>query len=112
MLDPRISTLARERIEIAVEERWTPLAMETSRISSEFAMAGRTGSGIMYLRVLELYKNELDIQVSMAWGQVHKVLVHRGVQKIHPCDALASPERRSRGVRRQGRMNLLSAPVH
>ena len=39
-------------------------------------------------------------------------LVHKGVQKIPPCDALASPERRRRGVRRQGRMILLSAPMH
>jgi hypothetical protein len=40
------------------------------------------------------------------------LLVHRGVQKIHPFGALASPEPRKRGVRRQRRMNLLSAPVH
>ena len=39
-------------------------------------------------------------------------LVHRGVQKSHLLCALASTEPRKRGVHRQGRMNLLSAPVH
>jgi hypothetical protein len=41
-----------------------------------------------------------------------EMLVHRGVQKIHPFGALAWPEPRKCGVRRQGRVNLLSAPVH
>ena len=40
------------------------------------------------------------------------LLVHRGVQKIHPFGALASPEQRKRGGRRLGHMNLLSASVH
>jgi hypothetical protein len=79
MLDARIRTLAREGIEIAVEERWAPLEMEVSKASSEFATAGRAGSGSMYLHIFELYQNELDIQVSMAWGQLQKVLATVGI---------------------------------
>lgn len=48
------------------------------------------------------------------WGSnaVNDILVHRGVQKIHPIGALVWLEPRKRGVCGQRRMNLLSAPVH
>ena len=39
-------------------------------------------------------------------------LVHRGVQMIHPVGAPVWLAPRNWGVRRQRRMNLLSAPVH
>jgi hypothetical protein len=38
--------------------------------------------------------------------------VHRGVQKIHPIGARASPKPRKPRMRGYGRVNLLSAPVH
>ena len=79
MLDSRIRSLARERIEIAVEERWTPLAMQTSAITSESIKAGGFGGSRMYVHILGLYEDELDIQASMAWGQLSRVLAAVGV---------------------------------
>jgi hypothetical protein len=43
---------------------------------------------------------------------LESLLVHRGVQKIHPIGALVWLEPSRCGVRGQPRMNLLSAPVH
>ena len=40
------------------------------------------------------------------------LLVHRGVQKIHPVGVPVWLAPRKWGVRRQRRMNFLSAPVH
>lgn len=82
MLDPRIRALARERIEVAVEERWTPLTTQISGTTSEFAKANRSGSGSMYASVLELYNSELDIRASMAWGQLRQVLDTVGVDRL------------------------------
>ena len=86
MLDPRIRSLARERIEIAVEERWTPLATQTSAITSEFAKAGGFGSSRMHVHILGLYEDELDIQGSLAWGQLSTVL---GIVGVGPPEQLA-----------------------
>jgi hypothetical protein len=83
MLESRIRNLARERIEIAVEERWTPFSAELATIKFEYAKANRLHSGSMHLQVLELYKNELDIQVSMAWGQLKTVLATLGTGPLH-----------------------------
>lgn len=82
MLDSRATKLAWDRIEIAVEERWTPLGMQASEITAEFAKGGGFDSSRMQVYILELYKNELDIQASMAWGRLREVLATVGVGQL------------------------------
>ena len=60
----------------------------------------------------EVFERVSRVVKSAAERGEREVLVHRGVQKIHPMSALVWLAPRKWGVRRQGRMNLLSAPVH
>lgn len=79
MLDPTTSRMARECIEIAIEERWSRLNVEISEIASRMARRGLLRSSMTLNQILELYQSELDIQVSMAWGQLSRVLAVVGV---------------------------------
>ena len=79
MLDSRARNLARDRIQIAIEERWTPLALQSSQVASEFVKAGGFGGSRMHISILGLYEDELDIQAAMAWGQLSRVLAVVGV---------------------------------
>ena len=67
MLDSKISDMARERIEIAIEERWGWLTRETSDIKSRMNKRGILRSSMTANQILELYQSELDIQASIAW---------------------------------------------
>jgi hypothetical protein len=82
MLDPKITDMARERIEVAIDERWSPLARETSEIKSRMISRGVFRSSMTANEFLELYRNELDIQASMAWGQLKTVLMTVGVRDL------------------------------
>jgi hypothetical protein len=63
--------MARERIEVAIDERWSPLARETSEITSRMVSRGVLRSSMTANQLLELYRNELDIQACIAWGHLN-----------------------------------------
>lgn len=79
MLDGRITDLAQRTIEVALEERWTPLSHQTLDITSKAIMHGAYRGSRMLLQIIELYKAELDIQASMAWGHLQRVMASAGV---------------------------------
>ncbi|MGH6920619.1 MAG: hypothetical protein ACREJ0_23280, partial [Geminicoccaceae bacterium] len=82
MLDPKIIDMARERIEVAIEERWTTLARETSEITSRMVSRGVFRSSMTANQFLELYRNELDIQACIAWGHLKTVLMTVGIRDL------------------------------
>lgn len=87
MLDDRTTDLARRTIEVALEERWTPLSRQTLEITSDATMHGAYGGSRMLVQIIELYKAELDIQASMAWGHLQRTLANVGIGRL---DTLAA----------------------
>lgn len=82
MLDPKISDMARERIAVAIDERWNTLARETLEIRSQMNRRGILRSSITANHFLELYRSELDIQASTAWGHLKTVLINVGIHEL------------------------------
>jgi hypothetical protein len=82
MLDPKIDDMARERIDVAIEERWSWLDRETSAIKSRMNSRGLLRSSVTAGQILELYRNELDIQAAMAWGHLKAVIIVVGIRGL------------------------------
>lgn len=87
MLDDRSTDLARRTIEVALEERWTPLSRQTLEIASEAIRHGAYGGSRFLVQIIGLYKAELDIQASIAWGHLQRVLANVGIGRM---DTLAA----------------------
>ena len=76
MLDDTIKDLARRSIQVALEERWTPLSRHTLEITSNAVSHRAYGGSRMLVQITEIYRAELDIQASMAWGHLQRVLAN------------------------------------
>jgi hypothetical protein len=87
VLNQKTKLLARDRIELVIEERWTPLATQTSEITAQFVNAGGLTNSRMHVCILGLYEDELDVQAALAFGELSRVLDAVG---IGPLEHLAA----------------------
>jgi hypothetical protein len=104
----------------ALQTAWTFMQNGWPQIKESFLIvAGDPTVGTFTLRLMNA-GTEIEFAGGIPFGAAQELdkllsaapLVHRGVQKIHLFGAPISPEAKKRGVRGQGRMNLLSAQVH
>lgn len=82
MLDDRTTDLARRTIEVALEERWTPLSRQTGEITSRATLHGAYGGSRMLVEIIGLYRAELDIQALIAWGHLQRILANVGIGRL------------------------------
>src|SRR5437773_4385424 len=84
MLDPEITKLADELIQIQFHERTQQLGRDLQRISDEMIKHGMTTSSPHVKAVYDVCARDVELRALIAWQNLQRVLSHAGVVLSEP----------------------------